>query len=210
VAGTLNISARTLAAIDDLSVLARTVVEGFLDGCTAVRFLATARSSPRTALTRRATICATSIGRSGVARMSSTSSNSRTTRTALPDLLDTSASMDSAKAMPTSSTSPGARRGPRRADGASARCARAHPLWEEARQVIPPRRAATWRRDTPTPNPGAGRRGHAHRPASLPDRGDPDPPRSAVVISDSLPRRSRLELLRQLQSQRQESSCSTC
>jgi len=37
--GTLNISARTLAAIDDLSVLARTVVEGFLDGLHRSPFL---------------------------------------------------------------------------------------------------------------------------------------------------------------------------
>jgi uncharacterized protein (DUF58 family) len=38
-AATLNISARTLAAIDDLSVLARTVVEGFLDGLHRSPFL---------------------------------------------------------------------------------------------------------------------------------------------------------------------------
>src|SRR5215469_13465800 len=38
-AGTLNIDARTLAAIDDLSVLARTVVEGFLDGLHRSPFL---------------------------------------------------------------------------------------------------------------------------------------------------------------------------
>ncbi len=38
-AKTLNISARTLAAIDDLSVLARTVVEGFLDGLHRSPFL---------------------------------------------------------------------------------------------------------------------------------------------------------------------------
>jgi uncharacterized protein (DUF58 family) len=37
--GTFNISARTLAAIDDLSVLARTVVEGFLDGLHRSPFL---------------------------------------------------------------------------------------------------------------------------------------------------------------------------
>jgi uncharacterized protein (DUF58 family) len=37
--GTLNISARTLAAIDDLSVLARWVVEGFLEGLHRSPFL---------------------------------------------------------------------------------------------------------------------------------------------------------------------------
>src|SRR5688572_9589733 len=37
--GTLNINARTLACIDDLSVLARTVVEGFLDGLHRSPFL---------------------------------------------------------------------------------------------------------------------------------------------------------------------------
>jgi uncharacterized protein (DUF58 family) len=37
--GTLNISARTLAAIDDLSLLARLVVEGFLDGLHRSPFL---------------------------------------------------------------------------------------------------------------------------------------------------------------------------
>src|ERR1041385_8158219 len=36
---TFNINARTLAAIDDLSVLARTVVEGFLDGLHRSPFL---------------------------------------------------------------------------------------------------------------------------------------------------------------------------
>jgi uncharacterized protein (DUF58 family) len=37
--GTLRVDARTLAAIDDLSVLARTVVEGFLDGLHRSPFL---------------------------------------------------------------------------------------------------------------------------------------------------------------------------
>ncbi|MBI2946321.1 MAG: DUF58 domain-containing protein, partial [Verrucomicrobia bacterium] len=36
---TLNISAQTLAIIDDLSLLARTVVEGFLDGLHRSPFL---------------------------------------------------------------------------------------------------------------------------------------------------------------------------